>query len=104
MHATRVHAGHWPNQRAGPRCPRWDSNPHSNPFKGLASAGWATGAAGSSLRIDADGHAAVGTGLRSHARGAAGTAHPLANARRRRGGTAAHNRKKARAATVAAAP
>src|SRR6185503_21069912 len=27
-------------------CPRWDSNPHSNPFKGLASADWATGAAG----------------------------------------------------------
>ncbi len=25
-------------------CPRWGSNPHCGPFKGLASAGWATGA------------------------------------------------------------
>jgi hypothetical protein len=26
------------------RCPRWGSNPHWDPFKGPASAGWATGA------------------------------------------------------------
>ena len=31
--------------RAGGRwCPRWGSNPHWDPFKGPASAGWATGA------------------------------------------------------------
>ncbi len=28
------------------RCPRWESNPHCDPFKGPASAGWATGAPG----------------------------------------------------------
>ena len=27
-------------------CPRWVSNPHWDPFKGPASAGWATGAPG----------------------------------------------------------
>ncbi len=31
--------------RVGERwCPRWESNPHWDPFKGPASAGWATGA------------------------------------------------------------
>src|SRR6476619_7911582 len=27
-----------------PGCPRWESNPHWDPFKGPASADWATGA------------------------------------------------------------
>ena len=39
------------------RCPRWGSNPHWDPFKGPASAGWATGAE----------EASVGT-ARSHTR------------------------------------
>jgi hypothetical protein len=32
------------NRRSGVKCPRWESNPHCDPFKGPASAVWATGA------------------------------------------------------------
>lgn len=33
------------------RCPRWGSNPHCGPFKGPASADWATGAFAKGNRV-----------------------------------------------------
>ena len=43
-----VIGGHRPHHR---RCPRWGSNPHWDPFKGPASADWATGAEEASVGI-----------------------------------------------------
>ena len=40
----RVDAGQRRVEGCASRCPRWGSNPHWDPFKGPASAGWATGA------------------------------------------------------------